>query len=76
MRMFMIDAYGGAAGTDGGIHHFGVQAETAEEARELVRSSATGERFTRFDVVEIGDEFEGDEAEIVAEAEGPYGKPA
>lgn len=75
MRMFMIDAYGGPSMADGGIHHFAVQAEDAEEAVELVQSSSRGPHFARFDVVEVGEEIEGDQAEIIAEAEGPYPKP-
>lgn len=74
MRMFMIDAYGGPAAVDGGIHHFAVQAEDAEEAVEVVQRSARGAHFARFDVVDIGEEIDGDQAEIIGEAEGPYSK--
>lgn len=76
MRIFMIDAYGGEARTDGSIHHFAVQADTAEDAVELVQHSEHGQRFGRFDVVEVGEEIMSDEPEIISEAEGPYLKSA
>lgn len=76
MRIFMIDAYGGLPQTDGPIHHFAVQADTADEAVELVQTSEHGGRFGRFDVVEVGEEIEADVAEIISEAQGPYQRPA
>ena len=72
MRVFMIEAYGGATTTDGAIHHFAVQAETADEAIRLVRHSMQGQRYGRFDVVEIGDEIVADEAGIIGEGDGSY----
>lgn len=72
MQVFMIEAYGGAATTNGAIHHFAVQAETADEAIRLVRQSTQGLRYGRFEVIEIGDEIGADEAGIIAEGEGIY----
>jgi len=40
----------------------------------LVRRSALGRRFTRFEVIEESPEFEGDMPEIISESEGPYEK--
>lgn len=76
MRIFMIEAYGGPVQVDGSIHHFAVQAETAEEAVELVQGSDSGQRFARFDVVDVGEEIEAEEAQIIDETEGAYPKPA
>lgn len=72
MRLFIIEAYGGKFTTDGAIHHFAVQADTAEQAIRLVRSSAQGQRFGRFEVVEIGEEIAAEEPAILSDEEGPY----
>jgi len=76
MRIFLIDAYGAPERVDGAIHRFAVQAETAQEAVDLVQESESGRRFTRFDLVETGDEIDADEAEIIGEVESPFSKPA
>ena len=72
MQVFMIEAYGGVATTNGAIHHFAVQAETADEAIGLVRHSAQGLRYGRFEVIEIGNEIDADEAGIIAEGDDIY----
>lgn len=72
MRIFMIEAYGGKFTTDGAIYHFAVQADTPDEAITLVRHSAQGQRFGRFDVVEIGDEISAEESGIISEGDGAY----
>ena len=68
----MIEAYGGKLTTDGAIHHFAVQADAADEAIRLVRHSVQGQRFGRFEVVEIGDEVGAEESGIISEGDGPY----
>lgn len=72
MKMFTIEAYGGRETTDGPIAHFNVQAETIDEAINLVRRSARGHRFAHFEVMEESAEFEGDTAAIISESEGPF----
>ncbi len=72
MRMFTIEAYGGRVTTDGPVAHFTVHAEDVDEALNLVRHSALGRRFVRFEIVEESPEFEGDTPEIISESEGPY----
>lgn len=71
MRMFTIEAYGGRA-KDGPIAHFTVHAEDVDEAVNLVRHSALGQRFAHFEIIEESPEFEGDTSEIISESEGPY----
>ena len=71
MKMFTIEAYGGRETTDGPIAHFNVQAGTIGEAINLVRHSARGHRFARFEVMEESADFEGDMAGIISESEGP-----
>lgn len=72
MRMFMIEAYGGPLTTDGAVHHFAVQAESADEAIRLIRDSIQGALYGRFDIVEIGDEIGAEEAAIVSDGAGAY----
>ena len=71
MRIFMIEAYGGKESTDGAIHHFGVQAETLDEAIDIVRQSARGRRYERFEATEETAEFEAGEPGIISEGDGP-----
>jgi hypothetical protein len=72
MRIFLIEAYGGKEAIDGAIHRFTVQAETLDEAMHIVRRSAAGQRYNRFEAVEETGEFEAGEAGIIAEADGPH----
>jgi hypothetical protein len=74
MKMFTIEAYGGPMTTDGPIAHFTVHAGTVPEAVDLIRRSADGHRFGRFEVVEESAEFEGDVAEIIGVGTGSYEK--
>jgi hypothetical protein len=74
MRTFIIEAYGGKGLTNGPIAHFTVSAETLDDALELLRQS-NAERFARFDVVQEGEEFEGEERRIVEQGNGAYPKP-
>jgi hypothetical protein len=75
MRLFVIEAYGGKGLTNGPIAHFTVSAATVEEAIEFVRRSGGAERFARIDVVQEGDEFEGDEQGIIEYGSGAYPRP-
>lgn len=72
MRIFRIEAYGGIASTNGAIHHFAVQAETPDDAIRLVRHSIHGQKYGRFEVVDISDETEADEAAILDESDRPH----
>jgi hypothetical protein len=72
MRIFLIEAYGGKDAIDGAIHQFTVQAETLDETLEIVRHSAQGQRYDRFEVVEETEEFEPGEPGIIGEADGPH----
>jgi hypothetical protein len=72
MRLFIIEAFGGPHSTNGRIAHFTVQADSAEEALELVQNSPGGARFVNFDIVSAGTEPMAGEASIVEEEDGPY----
>jgi hypothetical protein len=72
MHIFIIDAYGGPGRTDGVIRHFTVQAESAEEAVEIVRGSPRGQSFQRFEIVSETPAFEPDQPSIIEESDGPY----
>jgi len=74
MRIFIIEAYGGEAHANGPIANFTVSAATLNVAIELVRESGAG-RFARFDVVQEGEEFEGEEQRIFERGGGAYPKP-
>jgi len=74
MRIFIIEAYGGKGLTNGPIAHFTVSAETLDQALELLRRGNT-DRFARFDVVQEGEEFEGEEQGIIGQGDGAYSKP-
>ena len=74
MRTFIIEAYGGQGLTNGPIAHFTVSAETLDEALALLRQSNV-DRFARFDVVQEGEEFEGEERRILEQGSGAYPKP-
>jgi len=73
MKIFVVEAYGGKASTDGAIAHFTVHAGNAAEAIDVVRRSGPGLRYSRFDVVEETAESQSEEPGIIAESEGPYG---
>jgi hypothetical protein len=70
MHIFMIEAYGEGS-TDGAIHHFTVQAETLDEAIDIVRRSAQGQRCQRFDATEHRRDFEAGGPGIISEGNGP-----
>ena len=72
MKLFLIEAYGGARGTDGKIEHFTVRAGTLDEAIALVRQSADGNRFGHFDLIEESAEFLAEEPAILEAGEGSY----
>ena len=72
MRIFVIEAYGGRERIDGPVANFTVHAATPDQAVDLVRHSARGQRFDRFELVEETAEFEGEGPEIIEEYEGPY----
>lgn len=74
MKIFVIEAYGGAH-TDGPICHFTVRAETPEEALDFARQRATARMLDRLELVEETPDFEADTNGIISEAEGPYVKP-
>jgi hypothetical protein len=74
MRIFVIEAYGGKGLTNGPIAHFTVSAESLGEALDLLRQS-NADRFARFDVVQEGEEFEGEERRILEQGSGAYPKP-
>lgn len=76
MRIFVIEAYGGKATTDGAIRNFTVQADSLEEAVGFVRASALGQRYRRFECVSETADFEADEPGIISEQEGAYLPPA
>ncbi len=76
MRIFMIEAYGGEGSTDGAIRHFTVQAESLDEAIEIVRHSRLGQGYQRFDATEQTGEFEAGEPGIITESDGPSVPPA
>ena len=73
MRMFVIEAYGGAS-TNGTIAHFAVNADSVADAIDLVRRSGSGQRYGRFALVEESEESAADQPGIIAETEGAYGK--
>jgi hypothetical protein len=75
MRLFVIEAYGGKGLTNGPIAHFTVAANTIEEAIEFVRKNDGAGRFARVDVVQEGEEFEGEEQGIVEQGSGAYPRP-
>jgi hypothetical protein len=75
MRIFMIEAYGGKGSTDGAIHHFSVQAETLDEAIDIVRRSAQGQRYQRFEATEQTGDFEAGEPGIISAGDGPSVPP-
>jgi hypothetical protein len=72
MHIFVIEAYGGPARTDGVIRHFTVQAESAEEAVQIVRESPRGLSFQHFEIVSETPSFEPDQPSIIEESDGPY----
>ena len=76
MRIFVIEAYGGQASTDGAIRHFTVQAESLDEAIEIVRRSRLGQGYQRFDATEQTGEFEAGEPGIISEGDVPSIPPA
>jgi hypothetical protein len=72
MKLFLIEAYGGTQGIDGGIRHFTVRAGTLDDAIALVRESEDGRRYKNFDLIEESAEFHGDEPAILEAGEGSY----
>jgi hypothetical protein len=72
MHIFVIEAYGGPARSDGAIRHFTVQAESADEAVAIVRQSPRGQPFERFEIVSETPAFEPDQPSIIEESDGPY----
>ena len=74
MRIFVIEAYGGKGLTNGPIAHFTVSAESLDDALDLLRQS-NANRFARFDVVQEGEEFEGEEQRVLEQGSGAYPKP-
>jgi hypothetical protein len=76
MKIYVIEAYGGQRATNGPVHHFVVQADTAEDALSHVRRSVLGQGHGRFDVIEEADALEAAEPGIISEHDGPYVRPA
>jgi hypothetical protein len=74
MKIFMIEAYGGEH-TDGPICHFTVQAESLNDAVELVRQSPRAKNLDRFEVVEETADYEADTPGIISQEDGPHVKP-
>ena len=72
MHIFVVEAYGGPGRTDGLIRNFTVQAESADEAVEIVRRSPRGHSFQRFEIVDESPAFEPDLPSIIEESDGPY----
>jgi hypothetical protein len=70
MRIFVIEAFGGREATDGGIARFTVHADTVDEAIDVIRHSATGQRYDRFEVIEETGDFEADTPGIIEEQHG------
>jgi hypothetical protein len=74
MKIFVIEAYGGAH-SDGPICHFTVQAESLNEALELVRQTPRATALDRFEVVEETPEYEADTPGIISQEDGSHVKP-
>jgi hypothetical protein len=72
MHIFIVEAYGGPDRTDGVIRNFTVQADSAEEAIEIVRQSPRGQDFRHFEIVSETPAFEPDQPSILEESDGPY----
>ncbi|MBM3600017.1 MAG: hypothetical protein FJX35_17540 [Alphaproteobacteria bacterium] len=64
MKFFLIEAYGGPAGTDGQIHRFGVRADSLNEAIAMVRNNPKAAHCTHFELVEEGSGSAGAESGI------------
>lgn len=72
MKLFLIEAYGGPAATDGKVEHFTVRASSLDEAIALVRQSAEGSQYRNFDLVEERAEFPAEEPGILESGEGSF----
>lgn len=74
MRSFVIDAYGGPQGTDGGVVRFTVHADSIDEAIEDIRGTSGGQHYDRFELVEETGEIDEDIAGIVEERHAGHDK--
>ena len=74
MKIFVIEAYGGKH-SDGPICHFTVQAESVDQALELVRATPRAQSLDRFEVVEETPDYETDMPGIIDQGDGPQIKP-
>ena len=70
MRIFVIEAYGGPGRTDGAIARFAVHADSLDQAINVIRHSAGGHDYNRFEMVEETGEFESDTPGIIEESHG------
>jgi len=71
MTLFVIEAYGGQAGT-GAVAHFRVNANSYPEALRLVKESRLAHAYGWFMLVDRTGELDVDEPGIVDEGTGPY----
>jgi len=74
MKIFVIEAYGGEH-TDGAICHFTVQAESVNQALDLVRATPRAQKLDRFEVVEETPDYETETPSIISQGNGPQIKP-
>ena len=75
MKLFLLEAYGGAAPTDGKIEHFTVRAHKLDDAVALVRQTPEGARYRHVELIEESAEFAGDQPGIVEAGAGSYLEP-
>ncbi|HTY67318.1 MAG TPA: hypothetical protein VMH36_11745 [Alphaproteobacteria bacterium] len=72
MRLYLIEAYGGPAPTDGKIEHFTVRAANLDSAIALIKRDPEGSRYRTFELIEESAEFAADAPAIIEAGEGPY----